>query len=250
MDSKDIFWNATIDELKRGYIKTADNYICLICNKEIDKGVIYPVDSMLYTAEKYMSLHIGKSHGSVFEYILGMDKKLTGLSEHQKNLLGAFYKGRSDEETRKELDIGSTSTIRNHRFAFKEKERQSKLFLVLMELLKQKDKYAPEIVDIHKTAKMIDERYNITSDEMDSALKKYFPAGIESQLSKFPKKQKHKLIVLRNIASRFENSRVYNEKEVNGILKTAGDDYVTIRRYLIEYGFLDRKPDGSQYWLK
>jgi len=22
------------------------------------------------------------------------------------------------------------------------------------------------------------------------------------------------------------------------------------RRYLIEYGFLERKPDGSQYWLK
>jgi hypothetical protein len=28
------------------------------------------------------------------------------------------------------------------------------------------------------------------------------------------------------------------------------DDYVTVRRYLIEYGFLDRKDDGSQYWLK
>ena len=250
MENTELFWSASIDELKRGYVEASGNYVCLICNKEIDMGLIYPEGDVLYAAEKYMLFHIEKSHGSVFEYILGMDKKLTGLSGHQKNLLSAFYKGKSDEEIRKELDIGSTSTIRNHRFAFKEKERQSKLFLVIMELLKQKDRFAPVIVDIHKTAKMIDERYNITSDEMDAALKKYFPAGIDKQMSRFPKKQKHKLIALRNIASRFENNRIYNEKEVNEILKTADDDYVTLRRYLIEYGFLDRKPDGSKYWIK
>ena len=28
------------------------------------------------------------------------------------------------------------------------------------------------------------------------------------------------------------------------------EDYVHIRRYLIEYGFLDRKADGSAYWVK
>lgn len=39
-------------------------------------------------------------------------------------------------------------------------------------------------------------------------------------------------------------------KEFNEIIKTAYYDYVTVRRFLIEYGFLDRKPDGSQYWLK
>ncbi|MBJ6950597.1 DUF2087 domain-containing protein, partial [Vibrio cholerae] len=27
-------------------------------------------------------------------------------------------------------------------------------------------------------------------------------------------------------------------------------DFVTLRRYLIEYGFLDRTDDGSQYWVK
>ncbi|HDR8220879.1 TPA: DUF2087 domain-containing protein, partial [Bacillus cereus] len=26
--------------------------------------------------------------------------------------------------------------------------------------------------------------------------------------------------------------------------------FVTLRRYLIEYGFLDRTDDGSQYWVK
>jgi hypothetical protein len=56
--------------------------------------------------------------------------------------------------------------------------------------------------------------------------------------------------VLREVARRFETERFYNEKEVNELLKTVYDDFVTLRRYLIEYGFMDRKPDGSQYWLK
>jgi len=58
------------------------------------------------------------------------------------------------------------------------------------------------------------------------------------------------LIALREIAEKFQNSRIYREKEVNEILKGFYDDYVTLRRYLIEYGLLDRKRDGSQYWLK
>jgi hypothetical protein len=56
--------------------------------------------------------------------------------------------------------------------------------------------------------------------------------------------------VLQEIADEFQRGQAYTEKEVNQILKAVNDDYVTVRRYLIEYGYLDRKPDGSQYWLK
>ena len=35
---------------------------------------------------------------------------------------------------------------------------------------------------------------------------------------------------------------------MNGILQEIYDDYVTIRRYLVEYRFIDREPDGSRYW--
>ena len=40
------------------------------------------------------------------------------------------------------------------------------------------------------------------------------------------------------------------EKEVNEILKTVYTDYVMLRRYLIELGYMDRNKDGSTYWLK
>ncbi|WP_347437003.1 DUF2087 domain-containing protein [Fodinisporobacter ferrooxydans] len=102
----------------------------------------------------------------------------------------------------------------------------------------------------HKTARMIDDRYNVTLEENEKILKKYFPESIDGSLKTFPLKEKHKLIVLRQIAKRFQSEQTYNEKEINQILKHVYDDYVTLRRYLIEYGFLDRKSDGNQYWLK
>jgi hypothetical protein len=40
----------------------------------------------------------------------------------------------------------------------------------------------------------------------------------------------------------FVRGRRYSERDVNELLAGAFDDYVTIRRYLIDYGFLDRKP--------
>ena len=48
----------------------------------------------------------------------------------------------------------------------------------------------------------------------------------------------------------FEPGRTYTEKEVNGILRDIFDDYVTLRRYLIEYGFLERTRDCRTYWRR
>ena len=158
-----------------------------------------------------------------------------------------FYQAKKDKEIKEELDIGSASTIRHHRFALKEKERQAKTFLTMMELLKEKDENAPTFVHVHKTATMVDERYNITQTEQDQIVKKYFSDGA---LTKFPPKEKQRLVILREISKQLKKDDMYEEKEINQILKGIYDDYVLIRRYLIEYGFIDRKSDGSKYWLK
>ena len=161
-----------------------------------------------------------------------------------------FYQGKSDAEVQKEMGIGSASTIRNHRFVLKEKERQAKLFLVLMELLKDKNNRTPGYIPPHQAARMVDDRYNITQEESEKILRKYFPEGTDGFLRTLDMKEKNKLVVLREIAGRFEAGKIYSEKETNAILKTVYEDFVTLRRYLIEYGFIDRKPDGSCYWLK
>lgn len=249
MEISEMFWNASLEELKRGYTQLDNHYICLLCGEVIETGIIYPHEGSLYEAERYMRIHIESEHQSVFDYLIQLDKKLTGITDHQNRLLRLFYQGKSDAEVQKELGIGSASTIRNHRFVLKEKERQAKMFLTLMELLKAKDQYAPAFVPVHKTARMVDDRYNVTNEEKEEILKKYFPEGIKSPLIKFPPKEKQRLVVLREITQLLKHDQIYTEKEINQILENVYYDYVLIRRYLIEYGLLDRKMDGSQYWV-
>jgi hypothetical protein len=247
MKISSVFWSASLEELKSGFVQDSCSFTCLLCGEKIEKGIIYPYENRLFEAERYMRIHIENTHQSVFEYLLGMDKKLTGLTEHQKNLLSLFYLGKNDKEIQNELDIGSASTIRHHRFALKEKERQAKTFLAMMELLKEKDEYAPTFVPVHKTATMVDERYSITQEEQEQIVSKYFSDGI---LTKFPLKEKQRLVILREISNQLKINYVYEEQELNQILKGFYGDYVLLRRNLVDYGFIDRKIDGSSYWVK
>ncbi|MFP3361534.1 DUF2087 domain-containing protein, partial [Planococcus sp. SIMBA_143] len=79
-----------------------------------------------------------------------------------------------------------------------------------------------------------------TEEEKEKVLSTYFKQGLDGQLDTFPSKEKRKVIVLQNIMTRFKVDKVYTEKEINEILKSIYSDYVTIRRYLIEYGFMNR----------
>ena len=250
MDLDQLFWQAALDDIKQGYTDDSSQFTCLLCGKGIEKGIIYPQDGLLYEAEKYMQHHITTEHKSVFHYLISLNKKMTGLTDHQNNILRLFYEGKSDQEIKEELEIGSTTTIRHHRFALKEKERQAKIFLAMMELLKEQDQKTESHIPIHKTATMVDERYDITLSEEQKLLEKYFPNGVEQPLVRFPKREKHKIVVLRAITKLLDDSKQYTEKELNEIIQPIYEDYVQIRRYLIEYGFMDRQDDGSTYWLK
>ena len=52
---------------------------------------------------------------------------------------------------------------------------------------------------IHKTATMVDDRYNVTLTEEQQILEKFFPQGIGKELVRFPKREKQKIVVLRAI---------------------------------------------------
>ena len=41
-------------------------------------------------------------------------------------------------------------------------------------------------------------------------------------------------------ATRLEPKREYSEREVNAVLEEFHDDYVTLRRYLVDEGLLER----------
>lgn len=246
--SSEVFWKSSLKELKRGYVydSNKDIYICLVCGHYFEKGVIYQIEDISCEAEKAIKVHIEKKHGSVFNSLIDMDKKYTGLSDIQRELLVSFYNGMDDSKISKRLGI-SSSTVRNHRFRLKEKAKQAKVFLALMELMETRISASDKIIDIHKSATMIDERYAITKAEQDKAVGKYFDS--DGKLLKFPKKEKERVIVLMEIARYFDNEVMYREREINKIIEEKYEDYVLIRRYMIEYGLIDRKPDGSAYWV-
>ncbi|MGG0935158.1 DUF2087 domain-containing protein [Brevibacillus centrosporus] len=247
------FWSATFEEVTQGYCEREHDYFCLLCGESIEKGIIYPVEGRLYDAVKFTHHHIEEAHGSVFLYLSELDKKITGLSDHQNQLMRLFFQGKSDQEVQKEMGIGSASTIRNHRFALKEKERQAKVFLVMMELMKGTAKKSPAsavVSDAPRPPKKKDEELQVSSAEYAEITQKYFPEGTLGRLEHYPRKLKHRLVVLEEITKRFDPKKIYSEKEVNAVLETAYEDYVTIRRYLIDHGFLDRAADGSEYWVR
>lgn len=258
MSLSELFWNASIENMKRGYIYDVEsqNYICLACGKKFEKGVIYPHENILIDARKAVEAHIHEEHSSMFDYLLGMNKKYTGLTDIQRELLNYFKEGLSDKEIVEKVGGGSTSTIRNHRFKLKEKEKQAKLFLALMGLLEEaknkseaKEDGKEEFINIHKGATMVDDRYAITEKEREEIIKGYFRNGEDGPLSTFPTKEKKKIAVLQHIVKNFVPGRRYSEKEINLVLKRIHEDYATIRRYLIEYGFMERTKDGSFYWV-
>lgn len=68
----------------------------------------------------------------------------------------------------------------------------------------------------------------------------------DGRLVHMPTKRSKRLDLLDHLAQRFEPGRRYSEREVNAELVAVSEDYVTLRRYLIDEGFLDRG-DG-EYW--
>ncbi len=91
--------------------------------------------------------------------------------------------------------------------------------------------------------------FEYTEEEKNEVLKKYFYEKDSLSLIRFPKKQKQKYLCLLWIIQLFNKELIYSEKQVNEILKIVHEDFVMIRRYLVDYQLLNRKTDGSQYWI-
>lgn len=252
-NNKELFWDAATEEIKKGYIESEECYKCIICEEEFVKGRIYEVNSTLYDSRKAVELHILEKHNSILEYLLGMNPSFTGLTEIQRELLVLIASGLTDKEISIKLGVAQ-STIRNHRFKLREKEKQARLFLAMMELISANTEKKVNILDkdilcdAHKTATTIDDRYNITDKERESTIKNYMDES--GAIKTFPAKEKKKIIILSEVVKNFSKGKKYSEREINRILQRIFEDYATIRRAMVEYGFIERSNDCSSYWVK
>ncbi len=60
------------------------------------------------------------------------------------------------------------------------------------------------------------------------------------RLNSIPAQRKRRVIVLQHLMARFDPERTYTERDVNDLLRPAHDDVATLRRELVDYGFMQR----------
>ena len=75
------------------------------------------------------------------------------------------------------------------------------------------------------------------SEEENAVLRAFFDGP---RLRQIPASRKKRVVVLRRLLERFAPGRDYTEAEVNEMLRVAHDDVATLRRELVDYGFMAR----------
>jgi len=171
----------------------------------------------------------------------------------QQQVLVHLGQGLDDKQIATELGGRSLSTVRNHRFQLRKKHREARVFSAMMALLESGESTpaAPpseRFVEFHVELPTSDDRTAITTDEEKRLLDKYFVDPEHTVLDRIPKKEKHKLVVLKRVVERLDRGVRYHEREVNQRLKSVHADTAALRRYLVDYRFVQRVPDGSAYW--
>lgn len=73
----------------------------------------------------------------------------------------------------------------------------------------------------------------------------------DGKIVQVPAPNRTRIPALAYLAGKFEENRIYSEKEINEIINkwhTFGD-YFILRRLLVDHGFLARTTDGARYWV-
>jgi len=83
-------------------------------------------------------------------------------------------------------------------------------------------------------------------EDVRKVLKAYLNA--DGTIKQIPQEGKKMLVILNFILEAFAFDTNYTEKEVNTILRRFHTDTATLRRNLIDYGFMARESDGTRYW--
>lgn len=92
-------------------------------------------------------------------------------------------------------------------------------------------------------------RFDITEKDIEQLKKGTIISVKPLKFNVFPAKEKRKYILACFLMNLFEEDHIYHEFEVNEILQQSYDDFATVRRFLIDYGFMKRSDDCKSYWL-
>ena len=74
-------------------------------------------------------------------------------------------------------------------------------------------------------------------------LRRYFRGG---RLTQIPPQRSRKLVILNRLRKNSTSGSRYSERQVNAILRRVHEDVASLRRFLVDEGFLDRA--SGEYW--
>ena len=247
--SNALLLQATVDELRSGVIHDAKagEHRCLFCDAVYEDGCVYPDGTRFFEASRAAREHVTHAHGGAGRALLELGKRFVGLTDIQQRLVSLSLQGYTDDDIGREMGIAA-STVRNHRFKLRERVAQARVFLAVMDIMEKTMRDENRFVPVPASAPVSDERFAVTAAESQQIEKRLFDD--DGALRRFPMKAKEQIVVLRRVLRSFAPDLRYQEKEVNEILGRSYGDYVLLRRLLVDYGFLDRKRDGSEYWVR
>ncbi len=100
---------------------------------------------------------------------------------------------------------------------------------------------------IGQAMRMQNDRTDVSPTEADDrhmTQEAYFKDG---RLTSIPRESKARKYILEKVAESFEWGRIYDEKEVNAMLKTLHAEAATLRRELVDQNIMMR--ENGRYWL-
>ena len=77
-------------------------------------------------------------------------------------------------------------------------------------------------------------------------LRTFMPDG---RITAIPTKRRARVVILIEVLKALDADKVYEEKELNGILGDFHPDFALLRRELIDYRLLERNSHTGQYWV-
>lgn len=230
----------SLEEIKKGFAEEDECYTCLLCGAHFLKGEIYRFEGKFYEGSKAIALHIKQEHDSVQNFLLNIKANHMGISELQLQLLNFFANGLTDKEIAEHLGV-SGSTIRNHRYKLRERERQNKLFLALMESL-ENDRRVHSKINFEGEVEVVSEK------EKKRILEQYMTHS--GTLKSYPRFETSRRIILEEILNHFNIGEPYREEEIKDILSGICEDYKFLKDELMAYDYLDRTEKGAIYWIR
>ena len=230
--------NLTLADLSRGWHQTSTALRCNYCDAS------WATTTPSTTIEQHLTI----VHGGNQSLLIHLNSRYNTLTAKQQDLLTAFATGIKDADLAKQFQLAA-ATIRHQKFTFREKAKQAKLYLAIYQSVFESGQASNDLIALPEQPGIIDDRFAITEDEAAQTLQQYFDFDHDPlRLKRWPKKQKTIVTILTRIIDEIPMNQALDEAELNTYLRPIYFDYTTLRRYLIDYGFLKRTVDGRQYW--